>query len=201
MNRFIVIIVWIRVLDRPFLMSVEDVFTISGRGTVATGRVDRGIIKVGEDVEVCGIRETQKTVVTGVEMFRKTLDEGRAGDNVGLLVRGLKREEVERGQVICKPGTIHPHTKFKGQVYVLTKDEGGRHTPFFTNYRPQFYFRTTDVTGMIQLPEGIEMVMPGDNVAIDVELITPIAMERELRFAIREGGRTIGSGVVTEVEE
>ena len=190
-----------RILDRPFLMSVEDVFTISGRGTVATGRVDRGIIKVGEDVEVCGIRETQKTVVTGVEMFRKTLDEGRAGDNVGLLVRGLKREEVERGQVICKPGTIHPHTKFKGQVYVLTKDEGGRHTPFFTNYRPQFYFRTTDVTGMIQLPEGIEMVMPGDNVAIDVELITPIAMERELRFAIREGGRTIGSGVVTEVEE
>ncbi len=190
-----------RLLDRPFLMSVEDVFTISGRGTVATGRVDRGIVKVGEEVEICGIRDTQKTVVTGVEMFRKTLDEGRAGDNVGLLVRGLKRDEIERGQVICKPGTIHPHTKFKGQVYVLTKDEGGRHTPFFTNYRPQFYFRTTDVTGMIKLPEGIEMVMPGDNVAIEVELITPIAMEKELRFAIREGGRTIGSGVVSEVVE
>ncbi|MBF0279587.1 MAG: elongation factor Tu [SAR324 cluster bacterium] len=190
-----------RLLDRPFLMSVEDVFTISGRGTVATGRIDRGIVKIGEEVEICGIRDTQKTVVTGVEMFRKTLDEGRAGDNVGLLVRGLKRDEIERGQVICKPGTIHPHTKFKGQVYVLTKDEGGRHTPFFTNYRPQFYFRTTDVTGMIKLPDGIEMVMPGDNVAIEVELITPIAMEKELRFAIREGGRTIGSGVVSEVVE
>lgn len=190
-----------RDLDKPFLMSVEDVFTISGRGTVATGRIERGIVKTGEEVEICGIRETQKTVVTGVEMFRKTLDEGRAGDNVGLLVRGLKRDEVERGQVINKPGTITPHTKFKGQVYVLTKDEGGRHTPFFTNYRPQFYFRTTDVTGMIQLPENIEMVMPGDNVAVSVELITPIAMEKELRFAIREGGRTIGSGVVTEIVE
>lgn len=190
-----------RDLDKPFLMSVEDVFTISGRGTVATGRIERGIIKTGEEVEICGIRKTQKTVVTGVEMFRKTLDEGRAGDNVGLLVRGLKREEVERGQVINKPGTITPHTKFKGQVYVLTKDEGGRHTPFFTNYRPQFYFRTTDVTGMIHLPENVEMVMPGDNVAVSVELITPIAMEKELRFAIREGGRTIGSGVVTEIVE
>ena len=190
-----------RDLDKPFLMSVEDVFTISGRGTVATGRIERGIIKTGEEVEICGIRKTQKTVVTGVEMFRKTLDEGRAGDNVGLLVRGLKRDEVERGQVINKPGTINPHTKFKGQVYVLTKDEGGRHTPFFTNYRPQFYFRTTDVTGMIHLPENIEMVMPGDNVAVSVELITPIAMEKELRFAIREGGRTIGSGVVTEIVE
>ena len=188
-----------RDLDKDFLMSVEDVFTISGRGTVATGRIERGIVKIGEEVEICGIRDTQKTVVTGVEMFRKTLNEGQAGDNVGLLVRGLKREEVERGQVICKPGSITPHTKFKGQVYVLTKDEGGRHTPFFTNYRPQFYFRTTDVTGMIHLPENIEMVMPGDNVEITVELITPIAMERELRFAIREGGRTIGSGVVTEI--
>lgn len=188
-----------RDLDKDFLMSVEDVFTISGRGTVATGRIERGIVKIGEEVEICGIRDTQKTVVTGVEMFRKTLNEGQAGDNVGLLVRGLKREEVERGQVICKPGSITPHTKFKGQVYVLTKDEGGRHTPFFTNYRPQFYFRTTDVTGMIHLPENIEMVMPGDNVEVTVELITPIAMERELRFAIREGGRTIGSGVVTEI--
>ena len=189
----------LRDLDKDFLMSVEDVFTISGRGTVATGRIERGVVKVGEEVEICGIRDTQKTVVTGVEMFRKTLNEGQAGDNVGLLVRGLKRDEVERGQVICKPGSITPHTKFKGQVYVLTKDEGGRHTPFFTNYRPQFYFRTTDVTGMIHLPENIEMVMPGDNVEITVELITPIAMERELRFAIREGGRTIGSGVVTEI--
>ena len=188
-----------RDLDKDFLMSVEDVFTISGRGTVATGRIERGMVKIGEEVEICGIRDTQKTVVTGVEMFRKTLNEGQAGDNVGLLVRGLKRDEVERGQVICKPGSITPHTKFKGQVYVLTKDEGGRHTPFFTNYRPQFYFRTTDVTGMIHLPENIEMVMPGDNVEITVELITPIAMERELRFAIREGGRTIGSGVVTEI--
>ena len=188
-----------RDLDKDFLMSVEDVFTISGRGTVATGRIERGIVKVGEEVEICGIRDTKKTVVTGVEMFRKTLNEGQAGDNVGLLVRGLKRDEVERGQVICKPGSITPHTKFKGQVYVLTKDEGGRHTPFFTNYRPQFYFRTTDVTGMIYLPDNIEMVMPGDNVEITVELITPIAMERELRFAIREGGRTIGSGVVTEI--
>lgn len=190
-----------RILDKPFLMSVEDVFTISGRGTVATGRIERGIVKINEEVEICGIRDTQKTVVTGVEMFRKLLNEGQAGDNVGLLLRGLKRDEVERGQVICKPASITPHTKFKGQVYVLTKDEGGRHTPFFTNYRPQFYFRTTDVTGMVKLPENVEMVMPGDNVAIEVELITPIAMEQELRFAIREGGRTIGSGVVTEIVE
>ncbi len=189
----------IRDLDRPFLMSVEDVFTISGRGTVATGRIERGIIKTGEEVEITGIRETQKTTVTGVEMFRKTLDEGRAGDNVGLLVRGIKRDEIERGQVICKPGSITPHTEFKAQVYVLTKDEGGRHTPFFTNYRPQFYFRTTDVTGVLNLPENVEMVMPGDNIELEVNLITPIALEQEVRFAIREGGRTIGSGVVTEV--
>ena len=188
-----------RDLDKPFLMSVEDVFSISGRGTVATGRIERGLVKVGEEIEICGVRETQKTTVTGIEMFRKLLDEGRAGDNVGLLLRGLKREQVERGQVICKPGSITPHTNFKAQVYVLTKDEGGRHTPFFTNYRPQFYFRTTDVTGVVQLPVDVEMVMPGDNVAIEVELITPIALEKEVRFAIREGGRTIGSGVVTEV--
>ena len=190
-----------RDLDKDFLMSVEDVFTISGRGTVATGRIERGVIKQGEEVEVCGIRKTQKTTITGVEMFRKTLDEGRAGDNVGLLVRGLKREEIERGQVFCKPGSITPHTKFKAQVYVLTKDEGGRHTPFFNNYRPQFYFRTTDVTGVITLAEGSEMIMPGDNTELSVDLITPIAMEKELRFAIREGGRTIGSGVVTEIIE
>jgi elongation factor Tu len=190
-----------RDLDKPFLMSVEDVFSISGRGTVATGRIERGLVKVGEEIEICGIRDTQKTTVTGIEMFRKLLDEGRAGDNVGLLLRGLKREQVERGQVICKPGSITPHTNFKAQVYVLTKDEGGRHTPFFTNYRPQFYFRTTDVTGVVQLPTDVEMVMPGDNVAIEVELITPIALEKEVRFAIREGGRTIGSGVVTEVTE
>ena len=188
-----------RDLDKPFLMSVEDVFSISGRGTVATGRIERGLVKVGEEIEICGIRDTQKTTVTGIEMFRKLLDEGRAGDNVGLLLRGFKREQVERGQVICKPGSITPHTNFKAQVYVLTKDEGGRHTPFFTNYRPQFYFRTTDVTGVVQLPTDVEMVMPGDNVAIEVELITPIALEKEVRFAIREGGRTIGSGVVTEV--
>ena len=188
-----------RDLDKPFLMSVEDVFSISGRGTVATGRIERGLVKVGEEIEICGIRETQKTTVTGIEMFRKLLDEGRAGDNVGLLLRGLKREQLERGQVICKPGSITPHTNFKAQVYVLTKDEGGRHTPFFTNYRPQFYFRTTDVTGVVQLPADVEMVMPGDNVSIEVELITPIALEKEVRFAIREGGRTIGSGVVTEV--
>ena len=188
-----------RDLDKPFLMSVEDVFSISGRGTVATGRIERGLVKVGEEIEICGIRDTQKTTVTGIEMFRKLLDEGRAGDNVGLLLRGLKREQLERGQVICKPGSITPHTNFKAQVYVLTKDEGGRHTPFFTNYRPQFYFRTTDVTGVVQLPTDVEMVMPGDNVAIEVELITPIALEKEVRFAIREGGRTIGSGVVTEV--
>ena len=189
----------IRDLDKPLLMSVEDVFTISGRGTVATGRIERGVVNTGEEIEVVGIRDTQKTTVTGVEMFRKTLDQGQAGDNVGLLLRGLKREELERGQVICKPGTITPHTHFKSQVYVLTKDEGGRHTPFFTNYRPQFYFRTTDVTGVIQLPENVEMVMPGDNVEMTIELITPIALEKEVRFAIREGGRTIGSGVVTEV--
>ena len=191
----------VRDLDKDFLMSVEDVFTISGRGTVATGQVERGIVKVGEEIEITGIRETQKTTVTGVEMFRKELDQGQAGDNVGILLRGLKREDIERGQVICKPGTITPHTKFKGQVYVLDKDEGGRHTPFFTNYRPQFYFRTTDVTGVVSLPSGIEMVMPGDNVEVSIELISPIAMEKEVRFAIREGGRTIGSGVVTEVIE
>ena len=191
----------VRDLDKDFLMSVEDVFTISGRGTVATGQVERGVVKVGEEIEITGIRETQKTTVTGVEMFRKELDQGQAGDNVGILLRGVKREDIERGQVICKPGTITPHTKFKGQVYVLDKDEGGRHTPFFTNYRPQFHFRTTDVTGVVNLPSGIEMVMPGDNVEITIELISPIAMEKEVRFAIREGGRTIGSGVVTEVIE
>ena len=178
---------------------MEDVFTISGRGTVATGRIERGIVNTGEEVEITGIKETQKTTVTGVEMFRKTLDEGRAGDNVGLLLRGVKREDIERGQVICKPGSITPHTEFKAQVYVLTKDEGGRHTPFFNNYRPQFYFRTTDVTGVLNLPDNVEMVMPGDNIGLVVELITPIALEKEVRFAIREGGRTIGSGVVTEV--
>ena len=188
-----------RDLDKPFLMPVEDVFTISGRGTVATGRIERGIVNTGEEVEITGIKETQKTTVTGVEMFRKTLDEGRAGDNVGLLLRGVKREDIERGQVICKPGSITPHTEFKAQVYVLTKDEGGRHTPFFNNYRPQFYFRTTDVTGVLNLPDNVEMVMPGDNIGLVVELITPIALEKEVRFAIREGGRTIGSGVVTEV--
>ena len=191
----------VRDLDKDFLMSVEDVFTISGRGTVATGQVERGVVKVGEEIEITGIRETQKTTVTGVEMFRKELDQGQAGDNLGILLRGVKREDIERGQVICKPGTITPHTKFKGQVYVLDKDEGGRHTPFFTNYRPQFYFRTTDVTGVVNLPDGIEMVMPGDNVEVSIELISPIAMEKEVRFAIREGGRTIGSGVVTEVIE
>jgi len=188
-----------RDIDKPFLMPVEDVFSISGRGTVATGRVERGIVKVGDTVEIVGIKATQSTVVTGVEMFRKLLDEGRAGDNVGVLLRGTKREDIERGQVLCKPGSITPHTDFRGQVYVLTKDEGGRHTPFFNNYRPQFYFRTTDVTGIVNLPEGTEMVMPGDNVEITVSLITPIAMEPELRFAIREGGRTIGSGVISEV--
>ena len=191
----------VRDLDKDLLMSVEDVFTISGRGTVATGQIERGIVKVGEDIEITGIRETQTTTVTGVEMFRKSLDQGQAGDNVGILLRGVKREDIERGQVICKPGSITPHTKFKGQVYVLDKDEGGRHTPFFTNYRPQFYFRTTDVTGVVTLPSGIEMVMPGDNVEVTIELICPIAMEKEVRFAIREGGRTIGSGVVTEVIE
>jgi elongation factor Tu len=188
-----------RATDKPFLMPVEDVFSISGRGTVATGRVERGIIKVGEEVEVVGIRPTQKTVVTGVEMFRKLLDEGQAGDNIGALLRGLKREDIERGQVLAKPGSITPHTKFKGAIYVLTKEEGGRHTPFFNGYRPQFYFRTTDVTGSMKLPDGVEMVMPGDNIGVEVELITPVAMEKELRFAIREGGRTVGSGVVSEV--
>jgi len=190
-----------RATDKPFLMPVEDVFSISGRGTVATGRVERGMIKVGEEVEIVGLRATTKTVVTGVEMFRKLLDEGQAGDNVGCLLRGLKREEVERGQVLARPGSITPHTKFKAEVYVLTKEEGGRHTPFFNGYRPQFYFRTTDVTGSVQLPQGVEMVMPGDNIGMNVELITPIAMEKELRFAIREGGRTVGAGVVAEVVE
>ena len=188
--------------DLPFLMPVEDVFTISGRGTVATGRVERGMVKVGEPVEIVGLSDEKKsTVVTGLEMFRKTLDFAEAGDNVGALLRGIAKTDVERGQVLCKPGSIHPHTKFKGQVYVLTKDEGGRHTPFFNNYRPQFYFRTTDVTGIISLPEGTEMCMPGDNVDMDVELITPIAIEKGLRFAIREGGRTVGSGVVIEINE
>jgi len=188
-----------RQTDKPFLMPVEDVFSISGRGTVATGRIERGIVKVGEEVEIVGLKATTKTVVTGVEMFRKLLDEGQAGDNVGCLLRGLKREEVERGQVLAKPGSITPHTKFKAEVYVLTKEEGGRHTPFFNGYRPQFYFRTTDVTGSVQLPAGVEMIMPGDNITMEVELITPIAMEKELRFAIREGGRTVGAGVVAEV--
>jgi len=190
-----------RPIDRPFLMPIEDVFSISGRGTVVTGRVERGIVKVGEEVEIVGLGETRKTVATGVEMFRKLLDEGRAGDNVGVLLRGIGKDEVERGQVLAKPGSITPHTKFKTEVYVLTKEEGGRHTPFFKGYRPQFYFRTTDVTGVAQLPEGVEMVMPGDNVSLTVELISPIAMEKELRFAIREGGRTVGAGVVTEVIE
>ena len=190
-----------RETDKPFLMAIEDVFTITGRGTVATGRVERGVCHVNDEVEIVGIRPTQKTVVTGVEMFRKLLDEAEAGDNVGLLLRGVKREEIERGQVVCKPGSVTPHTKFKGQVYVLTKEEGGRHTPFFTNYRPQFYFRTTDITGTVILPDGVEMVMPGDNVEITGELIHPIAMEDGLKFAIREGGRTVGSGRVTEIIE
>jgi elongation factor Tu len=188
-----------RPLDRPFLMPVEDVFSITGRGTVATGRIEQGVIHTGDTVEIVGINETTTTVVTGVEMFRKILDEGQAGDNVGCLLRGTKREDIERGQVLCKPGSITPHTKFKAEVYVLKKEEGGRHTPFFTGYRPQFYFRTTDVTGVAQLPEGTEMVMPGDNVQMEIELIQPIAMDQGLRFAIREGGRTVGSGVVTEV--
>jgi elongation factor Tu len=190
-----------RQIDKPFLMPVEDIFSISGRGTVATGRVERGIVKVGETVEVIGIRDTRSTVVTGVEMFKKLLDEGRAGDNVGLLLRGVDRKEIERGQVIAKPGSIKPHTKFKAEAYVLTKEEGGRHTPFFTGYRPQFYFRTTDVTGVAHLPEGVEMVMPGDNIAMDIELIMPIAMEKGLRFAIREGGRTVGAGTISEIIE
>ena len=188
-----------RDVDQPFLMPVEDVFSISGRGTVATGRVERGVIKVGEEVAIVGIRETQKTVVTGVEMFRKLLDQGQAGDNIGALLRGIKRDEIERGQVLAKPGSITPHTKFKAECYILSKEEGGRHTPFFNGYRPQFYFRTTDVTGVVTLSDGVEMVMPGDNVAIDAELITPIAMDVGLRFAIREGGRTVGAGVVSEI--
>ncbi len=190
-----------RDLDKPFLMPIEDVFSISGRGTVVTGRVERGIIKVSEEVEIVGIRPTTKTVCTGVEMFRKLLDEGRAGDNIGVLLRGTKRDEVERGQVVAVPGSITPHTKFKGEVYILSKEEGGRHTPFFSGYRPQFYFRTTDVTGVMTLPEGVEMVMPGDNVAVSAELITPIAMEKGVRFAVREGGRTVGAGVVSEIIE
>jgi elongation factor Tu len=190
-----------RDVEKPFLMPVEDIFTIQGRGTVATGRVERGRVKVNEAVEIVGIRETRNSVVTGVEMFKKLLDEGVAGDNVGLLLRGVERRDIERGQVIAKPGTITPHTKFKAEAYVLTKEEGGRHTPFFTGYRPQFYFRTTDVTGVAHLPEGVEMVMPGDNVAMTIELIQPIAMEKGLRFAIREGGRTVGAGTVTEVIE
>jgi len=191
----------VREIDKPFLMPVEDVFTISGRGTVVTGRVERGVVKVGDEVEIVGIRPTVKTVCTGVEMFRKTLDQGQAGDNVGVLLRGMKREEVERGQVVSKPGAITPHRKFKAETYILTKEEGGRHTPFFNGYRPQYYFRTTDVTGVATLPEGVEMVMPGDNVALEVELITPIAMEKELRFAIREGGRTVGAGVISDIIE
>jgi elongation factor Tu len=191
----------VRDIDKPYLMPVEDVFTISGRGTVVTGRVERGIVKVGEEVEIVGIHDTTKTVATGVEMFRKLLDQGQAGDNIGVLLRGIKREEVERGQVLAKPGSITPHRKFKAEAYILTKEEGGRHTPFFNGYRPQFYFRTTDVTAVVTLPEGVEMVMPGDNVSMDVELITPIAMEKELRFAIREGGRTVGAGVISEITE
>jgi len=187
--------------DQPFLMPIEDVFSISGRGTVVTGRVERGIVKVGEEVEIVGIRDTQKTTVTGVEMFRKLLDSGEAGDNIGALLRGVDREGVERGQVLCKPGSVKPHKKFKAEAYILTKEEGGRHTPFFTNYRPQFYFRTTDVTGVVELPEGVEMVMPGDNIAMTVTLIVPIAMEEKLRFAIREGGRTVGAGVVAKIVE
>jgi elongation factor Tu len=191
----------VRPLDKPFLMPIEDVFSISGRGTVVTGRCERGIVKVGEEVEIVGIRPTQRTVITGVEMFRKVLDQGQAGDNIGLLLRGTKKEEVERGQVLAKPGTMTPHTKFTSEVYILTKEEGGRHTPFFQGYRPQFYFRTTDVTGVVKLPEGVEMVMPGDNVRFEVTLITPIAMEEGLRFAIREGGHTVGAGVISKILE
>jgi elongation factor Tu len=189
----------VRAIEKPFLMPVEDVFTISGRGTVVTGRVERGIVKVGEEVEIVGFRATTKTVATGVEMFRKLLDEGRAGDNIGVLLRGTKREEVERGQVLAKPGSITPHTQFNAESYVLTKEEGGRHTPFFNGYRPQFYFRTTDVTGVVKLPEGTEMVMPGDSISTEISLITPIAMEEGLKFAIREGGKTVGAGVVTKI--
>jgi elongation factor Tu len=190
-----------RVIDKPFLMPIEDIFSISGRGTVVTGRIERGKVKVGEEIEIVGFRPTQKKVVTGVEMFKKLLDEGLAGDNVGLLLRGTEKEDVERGQVVCKPGSITPHTKFKAEAYVLTKEEGGRHTPFFSGYRPQFYFRTTDVTGDMKLPAGVEMVMPGDNVSCEVTLITPVALEKGLRFAIREGGHTVGAGAVTEVIE
>jgi elongation factor Tu len=190
-----------RAKDQPFLMPIEDVFSISGRGTVVTGRIERGVVKVGEEVEIVGIRDTVKSTVTGVEMFRKLLDSGEAGDNVGALLRGIDREGVERGQILCKPGSVKPHKKFKAEAYILTKEEGGRHTPFFANYRPQFYFRTTDVTGVVTLPAGTEMVMPGDNIAFDVELITPIAMEEKLRFAIREGGRTVGAGVVAKITE
>jgi elongation factor Tu len=189
----------VRAIDKPFIMPVEDVFTISGRGTVVTGRVERGIIKVGEEIEIVGFRATQKTVATGVEMFRKLLDEGQAGDNIGVLLRGTKREEVERGQVLAKPGSITPHTKFNAEAYVLTKEEGGRHTPFFNGYRPQFYFRTTDVTGVVKLPQGTEMVMPGDNINAEIELITPVAMDDGLKFAIREGGKTVGAGIVTKI--
>ena len=191
----------VRDVDKPFAMPIEDIFSISGRGTVVTGRIERGKVKVGEEIEIVGFRPTQKKVVTGVEMFKKLLDEGLAGDNVGLLLRGTEKEDVERGQVVCKPASITPHTKFKAEVYVLTKEEGGRHTPFFSGYRPQFYFRTTDVTGVAALPQGVEMVMPGDNVAMEIELIAPIAMEKGLRFAIREGGRTVGAGTVSEVVE
>jgi elongation factor Tu len=190
-----------RAIDQPFLMPIEDVFSISGRGTVVTGRIEKGIVKVGEEIEIVGFKPTSKTIVTGVEMFRKLLDQGQAGDNVGCLLRGLKREDIERGQVLAKPGSITPHKKFKAEVYVLTKEEGGRHTPFFTKYRPQFYFRTTDVTGTVTLNEGVEMIMPGDNTQMEVELLTPVAMDKELRFAIREGGRTVGSGVVTQILE
>jgi elongation factor Tu len=188
-----------REIDKPFLMPVEDVFSISGRGTVVTGRVERGVVKIGDEIDIVGIKPTQKTVITGVEMFRKILDSGQAGDNIGLLLRGTKKEEVERGMVMAKPGSMTPHTKFKAEAYILTKEEGGRHTPFFNGYRPQFYFRTTDVTGVVALPKGVEMVMPGDNIRMDVELIMPIAMEKELRFAIREGGRTVGAGVISDV--
>ncbi len=191
----------VRAIDKPFIMPVEDVFTISGRGTVVTGRVERGIIKVGEEIEIVGFRDTQKTVATGVEMFRKLLDEGQAGDNIGVLLRGTKREEVERGQVLAKPGSITPHTKFTAEAYVLTKEEGGRHTPFFNGYRPQFYFRTTDVTGVVKLPQGTEMIMPGDNINVEIELITPVAMDEGLKFAIREGGKTVGAGIVTKINQ
>jgi elongation factor Tu len=190
-----------RPIDQPFLMPIEDVFSISGRGTVVTGRVERGVVKVGEEIEIVGIRDTKKTICTGVEMFRKLLDQGQAGDNIGALLRGIGREDVERGQILCKPGSVKPHTKFTAEAYILTKEEGGRHTPFFTNYRPQFYFRTTDVTGIVTLPEGTEMVMPGDNISAEVALIVPIAMEEKLRFAIREGGRTVGAGIVAKIIE